>query len=443
MPDIEITYNNNTIVSMSNKGTEILETNGSFLTDDVTIKYNKPSLELQGKTVSPYESAQTVTADSGYYGLSQVIVRAISSSYVGTGIPRQSALIIHPSATDQTISSGRYLTGSQTIKGVLLTNLSAENIKKNVVVKVGDSTDDDCVTSVTGTFEGGGVPNIQSLSVTQNGTYSASGGVDGYNPVVVNISGGDDLKNFIENHGTITSFSNNTISTIGIGAFALCSNLATVSLPSCASIGEYAFMSCSRLSSIYLPLCSYIGGSAFQSCTSLTTADFSLCSFIGFKAFASCSYLKTANFPVCTSMGTQVFSYCSRLSSVNMPLCTYIGQYAFYLCSSLTSTNFLAAQKIDQYAFGYCYSLTTLSFPSCISICSSAFHRCYNLLSLYLIGSSVVNLSHSNAFSSTPIAGYTTSTGGVYGSIFVPSSLYSTYIASTNWTYFSSRFVSV
>lgn len=37
---------------------------------------------------------------------------------------------------------------------------------------------------------GGGSANIEALSVTQNGTYTASGGVDGYSPVTVNVSGG-------------------------------------------------------------------------------------------------------------------------------------------------------------------------------------------------------------------------------------------------------------
>ena len=37
---------------------------------------------------------------------------------------------------------------------------------------------------------GGGSANIESLSITQNGTYTASGGVDGYSPVTVNVSGG-------------------------------------------------------------------------------------------------------------------------------------------------------------------------------------------------------------------------------------------------------------
>lgn len=37
---------------------------------------------------------------------------------------------------------------------------------------------------------GGGTANIQALSVTQNGTYTASGGVDGYSPVTVAVPGG-------------------------------------------------------------------------------------------------------------------------------------------------------------------------------------------------------------------------------------------------------------
>ena len=34
-------------------------------------------------------------------------------------------------------------------------------------------------------------PNIQELNITQNGTYEAQGNVDGYNPVIVNVSGGE------------------------------------------------------------------------------------------------------------------------------------------------------------------------------------------------------------------------------------------------------------
>ena len=41
MPDVEITYNNNTIASLSGSGTEVLETSGTYLTDDITVQYTK------------------------------------------------------------------------------------------------------------------------------------------------------------------------------------------------------------------------------------------------------------------------------------------------------------------------------------------------------------------------------------------------------------------
>ena len=49
---------------------------------------------------------------------------------------------------------------------------------------------------VTGTAQGGSA-NIEALSVTQNGTYTASGGVDGYSPVTVNVSGGGGSSNVV------------------------------------------------------------------------------------------------------------------------------------------------------------------------------------------------------------------------------------------------------
>ena len=71
------------------------------------------------------------------------------------------------------------------------------------------------------------------------------------------------------------------------------------------------------------------------------------------------------------------------------------------------------------------------------------FMRCYNLLSLYLLGSSVVSVANINVFSSTPMSNYTTSTGGVYGKIYVPSSLYNSYITAATWRTISARIVSV
>jgi hypothetical protein len=37
--------------------------------------------------------------------------------------------------------------------------------------------------------KGGDEANIESLNITHNGTYTASGGVDGYSPITVNVQG--------------------------------------------------------------------------------------------------------------------------------------------------------------------------------------------------------------------------------------------------------------
>ena len=164
--------------------------------------------------------------------------------------------------------------------------------------------------------------------------------------------------------------------------------------------------------------------------------------FVNDYAFFGCDYLSSISFPKCKYIGLNAFEYCTSLVSASFPVCTSIGRSAFYYCYNLTSVSFPACAKISNRAFFYCKSLTSASFPACISIFSSAFDRCHNLTSLYLTGSSLCTLSNSNAFTSTPIGGYST-TAGRYGSIYVPASLLTSYQTATNWTYFSSRFVGV
>ena len=85
-----------------------------------------------------------------------------ASGEVNGSIQSKAAATYNPSSSSQTISADQYLSGAQTIAAVTTTNLSAQNIKYGVTVKVGCSADDDCVTSITG--------ELTTPTVSQDGT---------------------------------------------------------------------------------------------------------------------------------------------------------------------------------------------------------------------------------------------------------------------------------
>jgi hypothetical protein len=134
-------------------GSTQVDMQGGFVTGGAS------GTSLQSKTVSPSENAQTIRADYGYDGLSQVTVNAVSRTYVGSGVTKKSAATYTPSTSNQTIAASQYLSGAQTIKGDA--NLVAGNIKSGV-----------SIFGVTGTYAGGGSSggssnnNVEAYAIT-------------------------------------------------------------------------------------------------------------------------------------------------------------------------------------------------------------------------------------------------------------------------------------
>ena len=139
-------------------------------------------------------------------------------------------------------------------------------------------------------------------------------------------------------------------------AFDWCSGLKSIDLSNCTSltsIGSYAFASCSRLTSITLPSSlTSIGNGAFDGCGGLTsiTLPSSLTS-IGSFVFQDCYKLPSIDLSNCTSLtsiGGFAFRDCSGLTSIDLSNCTSltsIGGYAFENCTGITSVT------INEYVF--------------------------------------------------------------------------------------------
>ena len=278
---------------------------------------------LQDKTVTPTTSQQTITADSGYDGLDTVTVNAMptatqatpsitinssgliiatatqTAGYVTAGsksatkqLAFQAAKTITPTTVNQTaVSSGYYTGGAVTVKGD--SNLVAGNIKSGV--------------SIFGI----------------NGTYEGNGG----------SSGGDtSIENDLITR-TLTSYTNNRITSIGAYAFGYCTSLTSVSFPACTLIDKNAFYNCFNLTSVSFPACTSIGVNAFYDCFNLTSVSFPACTSIGANAFIHCSGLTSVSFPACTLIGKDAFMFCSGLTSIylmNSVLCTLSNSDVFF-----------------------------------------------------------------------------------------------------------------
>lgn len=181
-------------------GSQLVNVHGGSSGDSGSGRGGGSAPTLQSKTVTPSESAQTVKPDTGYDGLSQVTVDAISKTFVGSGVTKKAAATYTPSTSDQTIAASTYLSGAQTIKGD--SNLVAGNIKSGV-----------SIFGVSGTYTGGGGSsggnnNVEAYLVTSTSptvNFKTSSGTikiwgygtmkSGYNTTLIAFDGDKYYKN--------------------------------------------------------------------------------------------------------------------------------------------------------------------------------------------------------------------------------------------------------
>lgn len=79
MADVEISYNGDTIVSMSDSGTEYLDTKGKFMADNITINYTKSGGGGSNVTTVAFEDDCTFGGQKVIYTDGDGVAHVVSS----------------------------------------------------------------------------------------------------------------------------------------------------------------------------------------------------------------------------------------------------------------------------------------------------------------------------------------------------------------------------
>jgi hypothetical protein len=174
-------------------------------------------------------------------------------------------------------------------------NITVESGKSLKLKTAGKYCDRDIIV----TAEGGTTPSepiIEALDITENGTYTAADGVDGYSPITVNVSGGtntesEEVAALLSN--TMTVLDNSLVTTLRTRVCQSATKLVTVNLPNVTSLGGYAFYQCSNLETVTLPKLTTISTQTWYMCPKLEYADCGQLGNVTAQTFASCTALKT------------------------------------------------------------------------------------------------------------------------------------------------------
>ncbi len=230
----------------------------------------------------------------------------------------------------------------------------------------------------------------------------------------------------------------NGVTNIRAAAFSNCESLRFFSIPNGIKIINHdTFNKCSLFQYVSLP----------NGITSIDT-----------DVFSYCYSLRSVFIPSSvTSFSERAFSSCRHLSSWVMPKGNiFLGEYMFYYCYSLQEVVLPNVGQIPEGLFSNCSSLRNIVIPNTVTtIGAYAFNAC-NCLSSVTIPNSVTSIGNSafancnvseydfSQFSKVPTLG-TNVFEGILSStkILVPSALYDTWVAATNWATYANNIIAV
>lgn len=387
-----VTYKGETLTTATNQ-TRVLETEGTYLEDDITITdvtgaapsgTKNISITANGTTtedVTSYATASITTAvpasavDSG--------TKSISTNGTHDVIGYASANVAVPaSAVDsgtKSISISSNGTTTHDVVGYASASITANVPNSYSAGDEGKVVSSGALVSQTAHADVTPTTSDQTIDTTTNNSIKVKGDAD--------LVAGN-IKKDVEIFGVTGSYEGGG-GGISMDDFATSAEPSgDVIIPNATTIARNVFQYRNNMRSVYSASVTKIEASAFNTNTGIQTIDFP---------------------NVTTLNGSAVFAWSTNLVSVSLPK----------LSGSNQTNLFQGDTKLEFVDFGFGTNINTNVFATCNK---------FQTLILRRTGA-VCALANVNAFTNTPFRGYNSLTGTVY----VPNALISTYKTATNW----------
>ena len=229
---------------------------------------------------------------------------------------------------------------------------------------------------------------------------------------------------------------------LGVNAFANCSNLESITIPSgISNIDSYAFYNCYSLKGLVLPrTLSTIGNYTFYNCHELKLVSIPQnIRGIGSYAFYNCDSLEYVSFPInLVSIAVYAFQQCLALKELRIPsFVRTLETNAFYGCECIRKLIINdGLTTINSQVFYALYSIAKVEIPSSVSsIGVQAFGSGYGVSEYHMKKETPPSLSNSNVFASIP------SDCLIYVPYSVDHSILNTYKTAQYWSTYANQIV--